>query len=684
MRKSNRKADIVPMLQPATSENNNTTPLEQSSNLTIKKMKKIRQKITHYLEDIEEALSRKDYLQAHDLNIEVKKLENKLKNTTTSELKEGASKDKNETPSNPKPPKQAKGEGIKSDYCIQVNREATCKTYSRPASTVTSAVICVANKAGVSTSSITPASLNSAQSQISSLSSRIPFGRQPTLQEVSPRSAEPSSRGSGGPEQISANAGSIGELASGGSDMVNTGEQESWQDILEDTSLKTFNAATPPDSIMYDPLYGKLELNNNGFLEPETTERLSSGEDLMPACGESTPRNHKKEVTSAVFSQNNSIAFPDSNKGVKFQGPLNTEENIMASDESQHKIDMDSGIPFNNSDSDGDGEGDFDLNIFSSCEEVRKNWVKISDKEPSDIGIRKTPTTFTLSSKRKLIVDKKTQINIKKEMAETSNLIDLPPPTKRFMSLSKNGDSTKLLTRPGHQNISAPLLKQFSNSPVGMRGSGSEFPGDPEDEDDDVREIREGGSSNDYFEGYEEQYNDGSVMYDEGRAVNQATNSPGGQQLVWLLCPQCGTMCEGVKALKDHMVVCQAGAAGPSQTAYPPANDPVEDPQSCEICSKSFMSHRTLENHMKKEHKINQTPKPHLAKGPRGQPKKTAALEGEGEAWQEQQYPAAYQDSASGNLEGGSSDIMVNHGTAEMDSGTMVNHKNKNTRNKRK
>ena len=47
----------------------------------------------------------------------------------------------------------------------------------------------------------------------------------------------------------------------------------------------------------------------------------------------------------------------------------------------------------------------------------------------------------------------------------------------------------------------------------------------------------------------------------------------------------------------------------------------VEEPQECHICDKSFKSHRTLDNHMKKQHGLAAPPKTVNVKG-RGRPKK--------------------------------------------------------------
>lgn len=98
-----------------------------------------------------------------------------------------------------------------------------------------------------------------------------------------------------------------------------------------------------------------------------------------------------------------------------------------------------------------------------------------------------------------------------------------------------------------------------------------------------------------------------------------------------LLCPNCRTMCQGVPALKEHMAVCQGAAPGSqpgtSGGHFPPGQQLMEEAQECHVCDKSFKSHRTLDNHMKKQHGISAPPRQptvNLSRGNRGRPKKPA------------------------------------------------------------
>jgi len=182
-----------------------------------------------------------------------------------------------------------------------------------------------------------------------------------------------------------------------------------------------------------------------------------------------------------------------------------------------------------------------------------------------------------------------------------------------------------------------------------------------DEEDDDVTEIREGDESNDYYEaheGYEEQYA-GGMPYGDGTEDTQTMPPPtagppapaAGPQLMGLLCPNCRSMCQGVQALKDHMLVCQGqgGSGRPQGGQQPnyPANSgqpgpPAEDPQECHVCDKSFKSHRTLDNHMKKQHGIPAPPKPTQGNRKPRRPKKQAG--DTSESWQGPGYPQIGED----------------------------------------
>jgi len=147
-----------------------------------------------------------------------------------------------------------------------------------------------------------------------------------------------------------------------------------------------------------------------------------------------------------------------------------------------------------------------------------------------------------------------------------------------------------------------------------------------EDEEDDITEIREGDDSNEFYDDYGNEYDDSNMGYDDDGAVHPQQNAPGNApQMVGLLCPNCRTMCKGVPALQEHMKVCKgAGGNRGGQQQGPPAREAVEEPQECHICDKSFKSHRTLDNHMKKQHGLAAPPKSLNVKG-RGRPKKSPA-----------------------------------------------------------
>jgi len=204
-----------------------------------------------------------------------------------------------------------------------------------------------------------------------------------------------------------------------------------------------------------------------------------------------------------------------------------------------------------------------------------------------------------------------------------------------------------------HSTVQPPLANQPLNQG---------FHDGDEDEDDDVKEIIEGDDSNDYYEagheGYEDQYGSG-MAYADGTEAAQTMPPPagptapaGGPQLMGLLCPNCRSMCQGVQALKDHMLVCQgqggSGRSQASQPAYqansgqPSTPTAVEDPQECHVCDKSFKSHRTLDNHMKKQHGITAPPKPQQGNRKPRRPKKVAG--DTSESWQGPGYPQIGED----------------------------------------
>jgi len=176
----------------------------------------------------------------------------------------------------------------------------------------------------------------------------------------------------------------------------------------------------------------------------------------------------------------------------------------------------------------------------------------------------------------------------------------------------------------------------------GGKGNGQSRGGfqDEDDSGDDITEIREGEDSNDYnYEGYD--YEEGAMGYEGegGEGSQMPPPDPRAPQMIGLVCPNCRQMCQGVQALKDHMQVCKGGGGagrggqpgGPGQMG----GQPQEEPQECHICDKSFKSHRTLDNHMKKQHGLAAPPKPmHTGPKGRGRPKKGPMMSDRPGGWQ--------------------------------------------------
>ncbi len=135
-------------------------------------------------------------------------------------------------------------------------------------------------------------------------------------------------------------------------------------------------------------------------------------------------------------------------------------------------------------------------------------------------------------------------------------------------------------------------------------------------------------------------------QYKEEVCVQPSPFAPG-SKLVGLLCPNCRTMCKGVTALQEHLKVCKGGAGASSAVRQPPSNAgpaarDIEEPQECHICDEPFKSHRTLDNHMKKQHGLSTPPRQMSAKG-RGRPKKSPAA-ASGDWGGDGGYDGGYQD----------------------------------------
>ena len=183
------------------------------------------------------------------------------------------------------------------------------------------------------------------------------------------------------------------------------------------------------------------------------------------------------------------------------------------------------------------------------------------------------------------------------------------------------------MVKRGGYEPSPPEKRPRLSQPQGIQRPGQFM---EQEEEDDITEIREGEEAGDYYDEFGNEYDGSGDMsaYEDGSSVEPPPAAPA-SKLVGLLCPNCRTMCKGVPALNEHLKVCK-GAAGassavrhPPTNAGPPARD-VEEPQECHICDKPFKSHRTLDNHMKKQHGLAAPPKQISVKG-RGRPKKSPA-----------------------------------------------------------
>jgi len=207
----------------------------------------------------------------------------------------------------------------------------------------------------------------------------------------------------------------------------------------------------------------------------------------------------------------------------------------------------------------------------------------------------------------------------------------------------------QMVKRPASE--ASPEKRPRMNPPTGKTGpmqNQNQF-GEEEDSGDDITEIREGDDSNDFYEEYPD-YEDPNMGF-EGEEAPMHPQGGSGPQLMGLLCPNCRQMCQGVQALKEHMQVCKGAQRGQSQPPPPGgmgAREMPEEPQECHICDKSFKSHRTLDNHMKKQHGLAAPPKPLTPNKGRGRPKKGPMMSDRQGGWQgEGGYGSDYQEGQS-------------------------------------
>ena len=92
--------------------------------------------------------------------------------------------------------------------------------------------------------------------------------------------------------------------------------------------------------------------------------------------------------------------------------------------------------------------------------------------------------------------------------------------------------------------------------------------------------------------------------------LQQTTPAAAGPTLIGLICPNCRNMCLGFQALEEHMLSCNGGASNSVMLPQPGPLRPspaamaagMEELEICYICDKSFKSHRSLDNDIKKQH----------------------------------------------------------------------------------
>ena len=194
----------------------------------------------------------------------------------------------------------------------------------------------------------------------------------------------------------------------------------------------------------------------------------------------------------------------------------------------------------------------------------------------------------------------------------------------------------QMVKRPGYEP--SPEKRPRLHPPMMKSVPPMQHPQYMEEEDDEVTEVTEGDGDGEYYDEFGNEYDEAGYE-DEAMQQPPQQEAPAGAgpgQLMGLLCPNCRTMCKGVPALKEHLKVCK-GATGANNRGQPapgvaaPAREP-EEPQECHICDKSFKSHRTLDNHMKKQHGLAAPPKPINVKG-RGRPKKSPAMSSGAGEW---------------------------------------------------
>ena len=176
-----------------------------------------------------------------------------------------------------------------------------------------------------------------------------------------------------------------------------------------------------------------------------------------------------------------------------------------------------------------------------------------------------------------------------------------------------------MVKRPTFEH--SPVKRPRLHPPGNM--SQTQYVEDEEEVEDDITEIREGDESGEYYDEYQD-YDENMYQEDNTAHPTPAPPPTSGSQLMGLVCPQCRQMCKGVQALKEHMAVCKAGARPQAQQG---GRELTEEPQEslCHICDKAFKNHRTLDNHLKKQHGVSGSRTEVRGRG-RGRPKKSPAM----------------------------------------------------------
>jgi hypothetical protein len=168
--------------------------------------------------------------------------------------------------------------------------------------------------------------------------------------------------------------------------------------------------------------------------------------------------------------------------------------------------------------------------------------------------------------------------------------------------------------RPGHdEGQSAKRSKQPKTNPNAYDAYGVDEYGNPTEY---MRPPNESSLGQDYAMMQPDQ----SGLQDQQQLQGQQPPQPAPEptRLVALQCPQCPARCPGVDAFKEHMATVHGKGTVPGVGQDEP------DPVKCDICDKSFKTHKNMMGHRKRIHKIGVDPAEIGEDGEkkRGRPKK--------------------------------------------------------------